>query len=205
MAERTVDFDGLTIVYDDQVLEPRPWTVAQGQWGAKLAADLRDGAVLELCAGAGQIGLLVARDTGRRLVQVDVDERACDLACRNAATAGIVAEVRCGDLEATVAEQERFPLILADPPYVPADRVAHLPDDPEHAIHGGDDGLDLVRRCLRVAAAHLATDGLVVLQLGGPGQTEAVTEEAPSYGLEVIDAQTHGGDRSLVLLRSAST
>jgi methylase of polypeptide subunit release factors len=205
MAEQTVDFDGLTITYDDQVLEPRPWTAAQGRWAAKLLVDLPDGPILELCAGAGQIGLLAGRDTGRSLVQVDTDTRACELARRNAAAAGVLSDVRCGDLAEAVGEHERFPFVLADPPYVRSDRMVDLPDDPEHAIHGGDDGLELVRRCLGVASAHLVTDGLVLLQLGGPGQTEAVTEEAPSYGLEVIDAQTHGGDRSLVLLRSAST
>lgn len=201
MAERTTDFGGMTITYDDDVLEPRPWTLAQSRWAAELLADLPDGPVLELCAGAGQIGLAVGRATGRSLVQVDAEPRACEHARRNADAAGVTADVRCGDLERVVHDHERFPLVLADPPYVPTDGVDALPGDPAAAVDGGDDGLDLVRRCLRVAATHLDEGGVVLLQLGGPGQTEAVTAESPSYGLDVVTAQTHGGDRSVVLLR----
>ena len=205
VAERTTDFGGMTITYDDDVLEPRPWTLAQSRWAAELLADLPDGPVLELCAGAGQIGLAVGRATGRSLVQVDAEARACEHARRNADAAGVTAAVRCGDVEGAVGEHERFPLVLADPPYVPAGDVDDLPDDPEDAIDGGTDGLDLVRRCLRVAAAHLDDGGVVLLQLGGPGQTEAVTDESTGYGLDVVAAQTHRGDRSLVLLRRADT
>lgn len=205
MAERTTDFGGMTITYDDDVLEPRPWTLAQARWAAELLADLPDGPVLELCAGAGQIGLAVGRATGRSLVQVDVEPKACEHARRNADAAGVTVDVRCGDLEQVVGEHERFPLVLADPPYVPTGEVDDLPDDPDEAVDGGEDGLDLVRRCLRVAAIHLDDGGVVLLQLGGPGQTEAVTAESPGYGLDVVTSQTHGGDRSLVLLRRAAS
>jgi len=46
-------------------------------------------------------------------------------------------EVRCADLGSAVAEGERFPLVLADPPYVPSGEAGDFPDDPEVAIDGG--------------------------------------------------------------------
>lgn len=202
MTEQVLQFGDLAIAYDEQVLTPRLWTLAQSEWAVELLTELPDGPVLELCAGAGQIGLAVAVATGHALVQVDADERACVYARRNAAAAGVDADVRCAGVDASLQDDECFPLVLADPPYIPAGEVAELPDDPEHAIDGGEDGLDLARLCLRVAAQHLAAEGRIVLQLGGPDQAATLAAEAEGYGLEAVETRTHGADRALVLLRA---
>lgn len=203
MPEQVMDFGGLRIAFDDDVLQPRPWTLEQSRWATSLLADAPGGPLLELCAGAGQIGLVVANATGRRLVQVDIDERACEFARRNAAAAGITTDVRCVRLEDAVADTERFPLVLADPPYVPADDVDDLPDDPGHAIDGGGDGLAIARRCLAVGGGHLRAGGLVLVQLGGPDQAAALAGEAGAYGLAEVETRTYRGDRALLLLREA--
>ena len=54
----TVQIGALTIAYDASVLEPRPWTARQSEWAADLLSVAPAGRMLELCAGAGQIGLL---------------------------------------------------------------------------------------------------------------------------------------------------
>ncbi|MCU1487219.1 MAG: methyltransferase [Actinomycetia bacterium] len=202
MAERQVDFGGLRIAYDDDVLEPRPWTLEQSRWAVELLADAPPGPVLELCAGAGQIGLVVGRATGRDLVQVDIEEDACGFARGNAVAAGVTTDVRCGELGEVLAADERFPFVLADPPYVPADEVDELPEDPDDAVDGGEDGLDIARECLRVASAHLGAGGLVLIQLGGPEQASQLGEEAGSYGLTPVETRTHAADRALLLVRA---
>ena len=53
-------FGGLDIAYDATVLEPRGWTLAQSVVALDLEPALPPGAVLELCSGAGHIGLVVA-------------------------------------------------------------------------------------------------------------------------------------------------
>jgi methylase of polypeptide subunit release factors len=163
-----LDFGGLTIDYDERVLEPRPWTAAQSRWAAELARDAPYGPVLELCSGAGHIGLLTARLTDRPLVCVDVSAAACELTRANAATAGLDVEVRQGAMDQVLAPDERFPVVVADPPWVPRAEVAAYPEDPVLAIDGGTTGLDLVRSCLEVIATHLAPSGSAVLQ-AGPG------------------------------------
>ncbi|MGA8992804.1 MAG: methyltransferase, partial [Nocardioidaceae bacterium] len=67
----TMGFGGLAIAFDDRVLRPRPWTLAQSAWAAELAATVPAGPALELCSGAGHIGLAFAATSGRRLVMVD--------------------------------------------------------------------------------------------------------------------------------------
>ena len=194
-------FGPVHIEYDDEVLEPRPWTLEQSRWAAELLYELPDGPVLELCAGVGQIGLVVAVETGRALVQVDADEGACTHARRNATRAGVTSDIRCGDVHDVLADGERFPLVLADPPYIPDDEVDSLPEDPEDAIDGGPDGLDMARTCIAVASEHVLSDGVFVLQLRSPEQADALGPTADEHGFTVVTTRVIGTDGVLMLLR----
>lgn len=196
-----VGFGPLQITYDDSVLTPRPWTLEQSRWAVALLDDVPAGPVLELCAGAGHIGLVVAVESGRRLVQVDIDARACELARANGERAGVRPDVRCGDLDRAVTPDERFALVLADPPYVPSDDVAGLPDDPPDAIHGGPDGLDVARQCVAIAAAHLCPGGAVLVQLGSEAQAELLGREVAEHGLRIAAVRAVGDAGVLVQLR----
>lgn len=204
MTRRQTRFGPIEVAYDDAVLVPREWTLEQSRWAVALLPDLPDGPVLELCAGAGQIGLVVAVETGRALVQVDADPRACGYARANAERARVSSDVRCGDLQRALVAGERFPFVLADPPYVPSDEVDELSDDPKDAIDGGADGLDIARACIEVAGEHLVDDGLVLLQLGSSEQADLLRREVGDHGLETVEVRTVGTSGALVLLRSTS-
>lgn len=199
---RTMTFGPLTVTYDERVLEPRPWTLAQARWAAELARSVPDGPVLELCSGAGHIGQAAAALTGRRLVQVDVDRHACDLAEANAAVnLATAVEVRCADLDEAVAGGERFPIVLADPPYLPTDELDRFPADPALAIDGGPDGLALPRRCLVVSGRHVHPDGVVLLQALGQAQVDALRADVDAAGLQVEEVRVEDDRRAVALLR----
>src|SRR5947209_16993436 len=93
----TADFGGLEVSFNGRVLRPRPWTVMQADWAVEVAGVVPAGPILELCCGAGHIGLLAAVRSGRRLVQVDRDRAACRVALLNAERTGIRTrvELRC--------------------------------------------------------------------------------------------------------------
>lgn len=173
-SDETVLFGGLEIRWDARVLRPRPWTVAQSHWAAALSRESPDGPILELCCGAGQIGLLAAAETGRALVQVDRDPVATDYARRNAAAAGVTADVRTASLAEALADDERFPLIVLDPPWVRSADVPCYPEDPVTAIDGGVTGSDHLLLGIGVALRHLAAGGHLVVQVGTPDQVELV-------------------------------
>lgn len=179
---RSLSFDGLDIAYDNRVLEPRTWTAAQSRWASELLRQVPAGPVLEVCSGAGHIGLLAVRDHDRELVMVDADPVACDYARRNAEVAGMAhrVTVRHGLLQQAVGPDERFPLIIADPPWVASRDVATYPDDPPTAIDGGPLGLDLVVACVELVAGHLADGGAAVLQTGPAPQPDAVVQHLVS-------------------------
>jgi release factor glutamine methyltransferase len=185
-APEVLDFGPLRIAFDDRVLRPRAWTTAQSEWAAELLENAPAGPVLELCAGAGHIGLLAVLRASRRLVCVDVNPVACAYTARNAAAAGLAdrVEVREGRMDEVVSDHERFALVIADPPWVPRADVDRYPADPRLAIDGGEDGLDLAWTCLEVAARHLRPGGSLLLQLGTVEQVDALRDrlrESP-YG-----------------------
>ena len=174
-----IAFGPLTIAFDDRVLRPREWTVAQSEWAADLMTTTPSGPVLELCSGAGHIGLAAVATTGRRLVCVDSSAVACDYARANAIAGEMTdrVEVREARLESALQPDELFPVIIADPPWVPKDRTWNFPEDPLTAIDGGPDGLDVARACLTVIAEHLAPRGSAVIQLGTRAQVDALRAE----------------------------
>lgn len=205
---QTVDFDGLTIAYDSRVLVPRPWTALQSRWAAELLTDLPPGPVLELCTGAGHIGLLALALSGRHGVLVDVDPVAAGYARRNAEAAGLSGrvEVRLSPAETALQPGERFPLVIADPPWVPSADVGRFPEDPLLAIDGGDDGLGIALTCVTVTGEALAPGGAGLLQVGTHEQVAAIEQWLGQEGtpdLRVDGLRDHEDRGVLVLLRHA--
>lgn len=195
-------FGHLEISFDERILRPRPWTVEQAEWGADLLKLLPEGPVLEMCCGAGHIGLLAIAQTDRSLVAVDLDPAAVAFAAHNAAAAGLCSrvEVRNADVDEALGEGEQFALIIADPPWVPRCLIASFPDDPRRAIDGGGDGLDVARHCISTAERHLSPGGVLLLQLGTMAQVARVTDFTSCGPLQVSEVRDVPGSGVLVRL-----
>ena len=201
-----VEFGSLSVQFDDRVLRPRRWTTAQSAWASALLRSAPEGPVLELCAGVGHIGLLAMVGQSRPLVLVDSSEVACEHAAANAERAALQCpvDIRCGRIDEKLADDERFALIIADPPWVPTGDTGEHEDDPLHAIDGGADGLDLVRTCLDLIATHLAERGSAILQLGGLDQVAAVSDHLVDHhdlGLRLAEHRTYEGGVLVELVR----
>ena len=200
----TLHFGGLHLSSGPGVIVPRPWTILQSEWAAELSPSLPDGPLLELCAGCGVIGLEAARLTGRAAVLVDASDEAVRWARHNAEENDLAAqvEIRCTDLAHGARAGERFPLILADPPYLPSDEVDDHPDDPEHAIDGGPDGLDVLRRIVDLLPDHLADGGAVLVQVKGADQADELEQWMVAQGsaLHVDEVRSHDDHRAIMRL-----
>lgn len=188
----SLSFGALDIAFDERLLRPRPWTTAQSTWAAELLSQVPEGPVLELCAGAGHIGLLAIAASPRPLVAVDLNPVACAYIEQNAEAAGLGqwVDVREGGLEEVLAADERFALAIADPPWVPRSDVDRFPEDPRIAIDGGSDGLDIARKCVRTIGAHLVPGGAAVVQLGSAEQAELLAADVDAAGLTVVELRT---------------
>lgn len=197
-----ITFGGLTICFDHRVLAPRPWTEAQSEWGAELLIQAPLGPVLELCAGAGHIGLRAIRDSDRSLVMVDVNPAAQEIARANAEANQMSSrvETRLAPLASALGDEERFALILADPPWVRTADTSMYPDDPVLAIDGGDDGLALARVCMELIERHLVDGGSALLQLGTRAQAHALAEDVAGQARPALDVlEVRHGDRGVIV------
>lgn len=195
-------FGPIMVRFDERILAPRAWTLLQSRWAARLAKDAPPGPIVELFAGAGHIGLAAAVLAGRKLIQVEKDAVAAAYATLNAVHAGWadMTVVRHGPVQTSLDSHERFPIILADPPYIPSAAVDRWPGDPRWAIDGGPDGTALVQLGLRLAAQHLHAEGSLLLQVAGKHQAGVIGEMVGAQfpALHYGETRSHDDERAVM-------
>jgi len=137
--------------------------------------------ILELCAGPAFAGLAAARHARARLTTVDVSRRAIVNARLNARFHGVALQAHRGDLFDAVGEQ-RFDLVLANPPYVPG------PPPPARgaarATDAGDDGRAILDRICTEAPRHLHPGGVLLIVHSEVCGTEATLDAYERNGLD---------------------
>ncbi|MFA6441308.1 MAG: 50S ribosomal protein L3 N(5)-glutamine methyltransferase [Sterolibacterium sp.] len=154
-------------------------------------------AALDLCTGSGCLAILMAHAYPQaRIDAVDLSPEALAVAHSNVAYYGLeerIDLVEC-DLFAGLDER-RYNLILSNPPYVTAAAMAALPPEYHHepalALAAGEDGLDIVRRILREAGAHLEPHGLLAVEVGH--NRHLVEKAFPDLPLTWIDCSSGEG------------
>jgi methylase of polypeptide subunit release factors len=113
--------------------------------------------VLDICAGSGIQGMIAACRGATKVVSLERDPVAVSVARFNAALNGFgsIVDVRSSDLYSALAPDERFDVVLSNPPFMPV--VA----DVEYPIcgSGGVDGMVLLRPIFEEMAAHMNEGG----------------------------------------------
>ena len=129
--------------------------------------------VLDLCTGSGCLAILAAYAFPHADVDaVDLSEDALAVAHGNVDLHGMQERVRLikSNLLESIPAEQQYDLILCNPPYVNQASMDVLPQEyrhePEMALAGGADGMDLVRRILQETAARLAPGGHILLEIG---------------------------------------
>jgi len=164
---------GVPFYVDERVIVPRSYI---GELLARDAEFLPPAdaveSVLDLCTGSGCLAILAAfAFPDAKIFAADLSAAALDVAKRNVDEHGLADRITlvAGDLFAPL-KKRKFDLILTNPPYVDADAVAAFPAEyraePLIAHAGGKDGLDLVRRIIAEAPAHLTEGGGLLCEIG---------------------------------------
>jgi release factor glutamine methyltransferase len=189
------EFMGMDFIVNPAVLVPRPETeilveralkFLEGKPGEELL-------VLDIGTGSGAIAVSMARMNSRlRVYAVDCSRDALVLAQHNAAIHGVAGRIHFfhGDLLyplSNLALEGKADLIAANLPYVPSGDISGLPVDvrsyePQIALNGGLDGLDIYRRLLSGAGDLLKSGGLLMLEIG-PGQADVLVQEITGMGM----------------------
>ncbi|HQR53461.1 MAG TPA: 50S ribosomal protein L3 N(5)-glutamine methyltransferase [Burkholderiales bacterium] len=192
---------------DDRVIVPRSFIaeLVRERLAPWLPAAATVSCVLDLCTGSGCLAVLLASHFPEAVVvATDVSTGALAVARRNVAEHDLSNRVELveSDVFAALAGR-RFDLIVANPPYVTDAAMFALPceyrREPELALAGGVDGMNVVRRIVSDAAAHLTDEGLLVVEVG---QNRGCVEAAFPH-LPLIWPETSGGaDRVFVATRA---
>ena len=164
--------DGRTFYVDRRVIVPRSYLSELLRERIQPWMTRPPRRVLDLCTGSGCLAILAALVFPRAKVDAtDISAGALKVARINVKRHRLQRRIRLvrSDLFRAI-RSERYDLILTNPPYVDARTMRRLPKEyryePRSALAAGKDGLDLVRRILDEAAAHLSPRGLLVCEVG---------------------------------------
>jgi release factor glutamine methyltransferase len=168
-------FRSLELAVGPGVFVPRPETeqVAQFAIDALRAVASESPIAVDLGTGSGAIALALATEVPHaRVYAVEKSPDAHRWAARNFAETGAAnATLVLGDLADALHELDgTVSLVASNPPYIPREAIPRDPEvrlhDPELALYGGEDGLDVVRALSKAAARLLHPGGTLVLEHG---------------------------------------
>lgn len=175
------EFFKLDLEVSPAVLIPRPDSELLVLECLELARKLPAPRILDIGTGSGNLAIAVAKQhVGARLTATDLSAAALQVARRNAQRHQVAARIRFleGDLFAPLEPQERFDLILCNPPYIPHEELPRLPAgvrdyEPHLALDGGPDGFALFDRLIAQAPEHLEAGGWLLIEIGAPQELPA--------------------------------
>jgi ribosomal protein L3 glutamine methyltransferase len=197
---------GFRFHVDERVIVPRSFIGELLQDGLQPYVEDPEqvSAVLELCTGSGCLAILAAHAFPNADIDaVDLSAPALEVATRNVMDYKLDDRIALfeGDLYAPLAER-RYDVIISNPPYVNAASMQELPaeykHEPDMALAGGADGMDIVRRIIAEARNWLTDDGVLVVEIGN----ERENVEAAFGGLDLVWLSTSAGDDNVFLIQA---
>jgi ribosomal protein L3 glutamine methyltransferase len=170
-------FAGYSFHVDERVLVPRshltewipdrfaPWIQPE---------SVRD--VLDLCCGSGCIGIATALVLPEcQVLLSDISRDALDVAQINIHRHELQDRVAVHHADGLSGLQQRFDLILCNPPYVSSGAMATLPPEyqaePALGLESGLDGIDFIRALLSSVTHNLKPGGTLIVEAGSAGET----------------------------------
>ncbi len=189
---------------DERVIVPRSFIAELipdyfSPWVA-VADEVTD--ILDLCTGSACLPIMLADAfTNAQVDAVDISSDALAVAQRNIGDYDLQDRITLfeSDLYAGLPEK-KYDIIVSNPPYVNADSMTKLPQEymrePQIALAGGADGMDLVRTIVAGAATRLKPQGILIVEIGN----ERAHAEAAFPDLELTWLSTSAGDDMVFLL-----
>ena len=199
---------GVPFFCSEQSIVPRSWIaelIIDGSLEPWLPAD---GKALDLCTGNGSLAILLAMSCPDIHVSAcDISMPALSVAARNVDRHSLNSQVELlsGDLWDALPEPNEdnlFDLIICNPPYVNAASMRALPAEyhaePELALAGGDDGMDIIRRILTQAPDYLSERGAILLEIGNEYENfKKAFPQIPAIWMEVS-----AGEEQVLLIQA---
>ena len=126
--------------------------------------------ILDIGTGSGCIACTIAKQTEATVLGIDISSDALRIALDNVTQLGINnrAVFRKSDLFDKIREEEKFDIIISNPPYIPyqEELSPEVLKEPSIALRAGDNGLEFYKKIAAKAPEYLTAEGYLMFELG---------------------------------------
>ena len=150
---------------------------------------------LDVGTGTGCIACMVAKNSIAQVIGLDISIEALQIALNNASRLNLYnkAIFRKSDIFSNVREDEKFDIIISNPPYIPKKEKATIQKevtfDPDLALYTNDEkGLEFYEKISKDAKKVLNPNGHIAFEIG-LGQAQDVKNILENNGFENIEIE----------------
>lgn len=186
------DFMGEKFLVNKDVLIPRDETELLVRKAIEIIKENNFKMVLDMCTGSGCIACMIAKLTNCQAMGVDISTEAIHTAFKNMEKFGLYnrAIFRKSDIYSKIREDEKFDLIVSNPPYIPPKEKETIQEEvsyePDLALYTTDEkGLAFYEKIIKDAPKFLNKGGYLMFELG-IGQSTSVAQLMKKAGFENI-------------------
>lgn len=187
------DFMGEKFIVNPSVLIPRDETEILVRKAVEIINENKFKTVLDMCTGSGCIACMIAKLTNATVVGADVSFEALETAIKNMEKLALFnkALFRKSDIFSKIREDEKFDVIVSNPPYIPKSEKSSIQKEvtfePEIALYTNDEsGLEFYRKIVQDAPKYLNENGYLIFELG-IGESDNVAKLMTDAGFTSID------------------
>lgn len=166
-------FMGENFIVNENVLIPRDETEILVRKAIELIKDNSFKKVLDIGAGSGCIACMIAKLTEAQVIGVDVSLDALQTALDNSSKLGLYnkALFRKSNIFSNVHDDEKFDIIISNPPYIPASGKQNLQIEvsfePELALFTADEkGVEFYEKIIMDSSKYLNSGGYLMFEVG---------------------------------------
>lgn len=186
------DFMGEKFIVDKNVLIPRDETEILVRKSIEIIEQNNFKTALDMCTGSGCIACMIAKLTDCQVIGTDISTEALHVAFSNMEKFELFnkAIFRKSDLYSKIRTDEKFDIIISNPPYIPPKLKQSIQQEvsfePELALYTSDEkGLEFYEKIIQRAPEFLNEEGYILFELG-IGQSKDVAELLKNNGFTNI-------------------
>lgn len=151
--------------------------------------------VLDIGTGSGCIPCMVAKETDVSVLAIDISPEALKIASQNVQKLALETKIklRQSDLFSNIKPEEKFDIIVSNPPYIPENHQNKLQPEvlyePKNALFTKDSkGVEFYEKIIEKASLFLNNNGFLAFELG-QGQALDVKKLLENKGFKDIEIE----------------